>query len=534
MPPKRGSGNPRNLLQSIRWRVVRPICARFVTAREAGRLTEGSEGVHVSRTRQIVRALAEQAEMVGREAPAVEGEADQVRERWQEVVRLAFQAGRRLPEGGGGSARRCSRLTIPSSAVPGILTIRSQDTNYGERNFSFRFDDLVAGLPAVLTDRQLDWMEILGHLFAVDVACERGPGDVAWSREVQAWLPVRDPEYWSSKRSAIKGIWTDLTDDGLDITFEQAADPATPPRQSQDPFPAHDGVALVSGGQDSFAGALNVLEAGRTPLLLSHTASGATNSAQNSVETVLKRRESNLVRVKLSARKAADRYFPGMESSQRSRTFLFVGAAAVIAAVGGSGQVWLNENGIMALHVPLTAARVGSLSTHTAEYLQSLSACGTWRVTCWRQTSRVDNELVHLTKPGVVERAVSLGHRDDLRDTTCWQIGRTRTHCGFCAPCLMRRIASECHGVPDVTYQHDLFDDPSSLDDPRARDNLVHFVSLVQDLQDLLDLELEFEYPELLNGAPALTLADAIQLHRSWGDEAADILFSHPVPNGLR
>ena len=70
--------------------------------------------------------------------------------------------------------------------MPAIRQIRSRDTPHGQRNFTLRIDELVAGLPAQLGARQQDWIEILGHLFAIDMACERGQGDVDWSRSIQA------------------------------------------------------------------------------------------------------------------------------------------------------------------------------------------------------------------------------------------------------------------------------------------------------------------------------------------------------------
>lgn len=419
-------------------------------------------------------------------------------------------------------------------SVPGILPIRSRDTQYGRRNFALRVDDLAQGLPALLDERHMDWLEILGHLFAVDMACERGDGDVDWSRSVQAWLPVRDPDFWEQHRPAIEGIWTDLTADELLLRFEQDQSPASPPRMGRVPFPSHDCVALVSGGQDSFTGALDLIDGHRHPLLLSHSASGAVNSAQNAVEAILRDLDPKIMRLKLGAGKARDRPFPGMEPSQRSRTFLFVGAAALVATLGGSDEVVLNENGIMALHLPLTAARIGSLSTHTAsppilERMRALASDVLGR------PLRVENRLVAMTKPEVVGRAVALSQGPNMAKTvSCWQIGRTSRHCGICAPCLLRRVSCESHDVPDVAYDVDIFDDDSALDDPRARDNITHFVSLIEDLNELTDVELEYEYPELLGAGPAMTLTDAIGLHRRWAGEASAILFSHPVPAQLR
>jgi len=419
-------------------------------------------------------------------------------------------------------------------ALPAILQIRSRDTGHGRRNFTLRLDDLVAGLPALLDDRQLDWLELLGHLFAIDMACERGFGDIEWSRSIQAWLPVRDPVFWTFHRATIEGIWTDLTGDELRLHFEFEADPPGPPRMTKTLFPQHDCVALVSGGQDSFAGALDLMDAGRTPLLLSHSSSGAVNHAQNAVEAILRGVDPSVVRVKLGAQKTPGRDFPGLESSQRSRTFLFVGAAALIAALGGSDEVVLNENGIMALHVPLTAARIGSLSTHTASP-PILERMGALASTVLGHSVRVENRLVHLTKPEVVGRAVTLGHGQEMVQTvSCWQIGRTSRHCGICTPCLLRRISCEHHDVADVDYDSDVFDNPGSLKDDKARDNLTHFVSLVEDLGEFDDVEMEYEYPELLSAAPAMSLGEAIDLHRRWAGEASAVLFSHPVPASLR
>ncbi|WP_238963564.1 7-cyano-7-deazaguanine synthase [Mycobacterium paraintracellulare] len=418
--------------------------------------------------------------------------------------------------------------------IPGILAVRSRTTEYGDRNFALNIDDLVAGLPDRLDDVHMDWLEILGFLFATDLVCERGEGDVEWTRSIDLWLPVRDPEFWEPLRPLFEQIWNALTNDSLRMHFEQEMMPAPRPRQGKEPLPSHDCVALLSGGQDSFVGALQLISEGRRPLLLSHTASGAVSTAQKSVESDLRELDNNLARLKLSAGRARNADFPGDEPSQRSRTFLFVGVAALFAALAGSQEVLLNENGIMAVHVPMTAARIGSLSTHTAsppilDRMATLANC------VFEKSVTVDNYLVKLTKPEVVARAVELGHADKMINTvSCWQIGRTRSHCGICSPCIMRRISNEYNNVADISYDADIFDDPEALTETRARDNLTHFISLVQDLQELSDVELQYEYPELLASAPAMTLDETIQLHRRWADQAASVLYAHPVPAGER
>lgn len=74
--------------------------ARHVTAREAGRLTEGEGGLGVAATRRLTRSLAAAAERVGREARPPSDDAAAIRDSWRPLISEAFARGRRLPEPG--------------------------------------------------------------------------------------------------------------------------------------------------------------------------------------------------------------------------------------------------------------------------------------------------------------------------------------------------------------------------------------------------------------------------------------------------
>jgi hypothetical protein len=432
---------------------------------------------------------------------------------------------------------RSFAVVVNDCATPQVhapIAIRTMDTDYGQRNFTLRFDDLAAGLPDVLSLRQLDWLEILGFLFATDLACERGRGDVEWARDIQVWFPVREPDFWFRHAVAFQEIFASLTADRLEIRFEPAQDPAPPPRQSRTAFPDHDSVALISGGMDSFVGVAEYVRGGGRPLLMSRPASGAENTAQADAEQVLRQWHGDLVRVRVSAGKARGGTFPPPDPSQRSRTFLFVGAASLVAVAGGSGRVLLNENGIMALHLPLTPARLGGLSTRTASP-PILARIRTLASDALGSHVSVENPIVGLTKPEVAELALNGGYATDLmRTVSCWSIGRTREHCGICPPCLMRRISCLTHGIPDVPYKADALDDRNVLRDETAQDNIAHFVGLIDELKEMSDLELQFAYPELLNGGPALTFGQVVELHRRWANQADAVLSAHAVPALVR
>lgn len=409
------------------------------------------------------------------------------------------------------------------AVVGGPISVRTRATQHGQRNFLLNFDHTTAGLPRPLTEREMDWLEIAGHLLAVDMACARGDGDLAWARDITAHLPVRDPGYWSTLAPAIQEIFGDFTSDRLQLRFETEPQPNPLPRQRTQPFPDHDCVALLSGGVDSFVGAAGLISDGRRPLAVSHTANGATTRSQARVEEVLVATFAEFERVGLSAAKQGAG-FPEPEKSQRSRSFLFLAVAAVVACVGGSNEVYINENGPMAIHVPMTAARLGSLSTHTAAPAV-LARVETLAQTVLGCPVTINNTLLTMTKPEVVQFGLQLGLADPLVDTvSCWSIGRTSRHCGICAPCIIRRISFEWNAATDCDYERDILGDPSVLDSEFASDNLTHLIRVLDDLTNLTPLDLQLDYPELLNGGTALSLSDSIDLHRRWATQALDTI----------
>lgn len=414
----------------------------------------------------------------------------------------------------------------------GPLSIRTRPTDYGQKNFVLGYDKLAAGLSRTLSDRELDWIETAGNIFAVDLACEREGGDLGWKRSIDAHLPVRDPSYWNATAKRLEHIISDFTADRINLTFWPADDPPPAPRQQTQPFAGHDCVALLSGGVDSFVGGARLFDEGRAPLFVSHTAAGAISHAQSEVHEVMQTKWPATDRATLTAQKRGQ--FPGPEPSQRSRSFFFLAAAALAAAVDGTNQVYINENGVMALHLPLTAARVGSFSTHTAspEILDRVQALA---CDVLESPVTISNNLVAMTKPEVVAAGVGYGLGPDLqRSVSCWAIGRTSEHCGVCVPCLIRRISFEYHTVDDSPYTADLFEDPAAMENPTAADNITHLIRHIDDLATTSDLDLQINFPELLNGTAALPVDAAIEMQRRWAAEANHVLQTHPVPRSIR
>jgi hypothetical protein len=146
----------------------------------------------------------------------------------------------------------------------------------------------------------------------------------------------------------------------------------------------------------------------------------------------------------------------------------------------------------------------------------------------------VKNLLLGKTKGDVAKRARELGYASAVKQTiSCWSISHTRSHCGHCAPCILRRVACLQHGVDDVNYELDVLGDFAALDKDDAKDTLVHFVQLAEEFRDGGDFDLELDHPDLINGASGLGVGETIDLYRRWADEILTTFAKHPVPRTL-
>jgi len=415
-------------------------------------------------------------------------------------------------------------------ALHNVRHVRSRNTDYGEANYHVVFDRLVNGLPDRLTARQMDWLETLTAIFAADMICDRGEGDLDWDRSIDLFLPARDPDFSASLASQLQDVFGSLTDDRLVLHFVPENDPTEPPRTRSNAFPSARAVALLSGGMDSFVGALSLVnDSPDSPyLFISHSSSGAASAAQASLRPILRGVSAVSEFPLFTAEKRQS--FPTSEGSQRSRSLVYVGAAATVAAAMGIQDVFLNENGVLAIHLPMGEARIGSYSTRTAspQLLDDMAAVASAAL---EQPIRVRNVLLRMTKPDVAKLGADLGQGSALLETiSCWSAGRTREHCGYCAPCMMRRISCELHGIPDADYRNDPFGDEVFVSqNPRAADNLIHLGGLVRDFRELDDFELELNYIEIFTGGTQMSASDALALHHRWADQAADVLGRYPA-----
>lgn len=388
--------------------------------------------------------------------------------------------------------------------------------------------------PRALDETELDFLTVVEACFAIDKACRRrGEDPSGWNRRINAGIAVRDPHRWQSLARSLQELFGDLTSDSLRLKFVKDDAPEPSPRQRGESLPKLDSVALLSGGADSLVGAGQLLSKGKRVGLISHSAGSAVSEAQTAIRPHLERMGTAAFGdFTITLKRRTPTPFPSSsetEGSERARTLLFVGVATVMARVCDVTDIIVAENGIMAVHVPISEARLGSYSTKTAapSVLEALQAFAS---TALERDFVVTNPLIKLTKREVVELGVQLGLAEALRLTvSCWSINRHRhAHCGVCVPCIIRRISFESLALSDTAYQFDLFQDSIEPSNP-AFDNIAHYLGYAHDLVNLDDGRLEMKYGEILEDSEQLSPQECIALHRRWGAQVRDAASSQPA-----
>jgi 7-cyano-7-deazaguanine synthase in queuosine biosynthesis len=264
----------------------------------------------------------------------------------------------------------------------------------------------------------------------------------AWTRQIRLHLPLSFA--WSGLSSRLAGLLNFLTGDEWEVNRREAQIDLGLTGVWPHPWQPQ-AVVLFSGGLDSLAGAIDLLERGQCLLLVSHYDFGQLAAWQQTLVAALvghygpERLHHLALRVQFPEA-------PELTLRSRSLLYLALGLAAA-AAFGGATPLIIPENGWVSLNPPLTLNRLGSLSTRTTHPYFLDRLMGLWR------DAGIDNPLInpyaHLTKGELLAQSRNRELLKKLFPSTIscarpvasrWQ-GQAGGSCGYCYPCLLRRAA---------------------------------------------------------------------------------------------
>src|ERR1035441_237260 len=298
--------------------------------------------------------------------------------------------------------------------------------------------------------RAWDFLSLALAVIAADLAGHRTASPDGWTRELELEVAVADRAFWNSQRQLIQHLLGFLTTDVWKVNFIDGGYSPKPPRKPL--VPSEDCISLLSGGLDSFIGNLDLVASGKRPFAVSQTVVG---DAENQ-RTFAKVMGGGLRHLQMNHNAGVPK--PETPSSQRARSLIFI-AYGVLAATtvkqyhdGGAVTLYVCENGFISINPPLTAMRLGSLSTRTTHpvffaLLHQLFFEAGLRV-------RLENPYQLKTKGEMLrdcaDQKTLLAHASDT--TSCGRyLIHGHTHCGRCVPCLVRRAAFGASGMTDGT-----------------------------------------------------------------------------------
>ena len=352
----------------------------------------------------------------------------------------------------------------PSTTVPGAGVIGNDLRN--------RFERL--GVPP--SSQAMDLVAVAMAVTAADTFVLRDEAADGWRREIEIDLPVVEPDRWSALEPLLATTLGFLSGDSWSFTFRDGG--LQPPsvrdvrhRAAIDPSRV-DAIALFSGGLDSGLGVLDLLDEGVRPLLVSHAPRGD-KTYQSSVASLLSPLPQRFEFNSYPSRDGAS------EITTRTRSFLFLTFAALVAQAVRSFRgaatidLFMCENGLIALNPPLTARRIGALSTRTAHphylsLLQQLFDAIDLGVS-------INNPHRHETKGEMLARSVKKQRataKFASSTVSCGNWKRKNIQCGRCWPCSIRRSSFHHAGLVDDT-RYETVNLVDALKEDDYRDDIV-------------------------------------------------------------
>jgi len=407
---------------------------------------------------------------------------------------------------------RCDEAPTPALWLRAAWDIRHHIRHRGRvPNLNLRMQNLSHALLTQVDDRAADLTRIAAYVYAADQMVSRGgPKDVYskdWRRAMAMAIPVSDPDFWNDEnvRTRLQVVLSFLSDDVWDFSFTKAPGEV---RQlvldlaNEPAIGTPDSVVLFSGGADSLCAAVEAaFLQGAKPVLVSHRSTPNVSSRQRGLVQELRRRHPAWYFPHISVwvhRRGSE----ALDSSQRTRPFLFASLGAAVANQLGLCDVLLGDNGVASLNLPINAQLVGALATRST-HPRFIALFNDFVREVLSGRPRVSNPLAFRTRAESLQLLAQAQVSDLLQETVSCSYSRGRPlsqiHCGVCSQCIDRRFGSLGAGLDEhdlaELYGADIFSQPLPEGDPRTL--ALSYVRFARQILKTPEDDLFNEFPQL-------------------------------------
>lgn len=323
------------------------------------------------------------------------------------------------------------------------------------------------------------------------------------SRRFDILISVSNKHKWDAARNKLEVALGSITGETFNFVFVDGKGND----ESINQFPTNgQAISLFSGGLDSLAGVVWLLKQKIKPVLVSHLSNSNASRAQKALSSELNRiSNQNIEFYQIHARAKKDSGLSQKIRSQMSRSFLYLSIATVFAVGMKISKIFLFENGVMALNIPITTSRI-FLNTKTAHPV-FLDKFNDLLGILFPVRLEVENPFLEMTKSEVISIIAEQHYRDLVGySISCSQILQMRfdkvkvsqvSHCGKCYPCILRRVSVYCSGLEsnDSRYSVNIADLESiPIDGQKILRELADFFRTLLSYQSDDDVVLEYPY----------------------------------------
>lgn len=281
-----------------------------------------------------------------------------------------------------------------------------------------------------------------------------------WTRDLKVSIPVLNYDKWKDTVNLWNEMLNFLTGDNWNINFRATKNvygKYYKREKIKEDISKCTAVSLFSGGLDSFCGALNLLDKGKSVCFIGHNEYPKLGDKQKKLKNAIKD-EYPLQSVKFfsftansQAPEKNNEKLKHNENTCRGRSLLFLSVAISVAGVIGEDiPVYIPENGFIGLNIPLTNNRKGSCSTRTThpffirKYNELLNKIGIKNTIKNFFAYKTKREVVNTVKDNNVFKnyagsTISCSHPCLPRWNKDENKREYPKNCGYCYPCLIRK-----------------------------------------------------------------------------------------------
>lgn len=337
-------------------------------------------------------------------------------------------------------------------------------------------------MPKAFKKEALDLLYISMAVYFADRRILREDTYDGWTRNFKLYIPVLKIEKWKAQQEHLEQMVSFLSGDTWSFEFRERNLNDTEKKVEEkigswylDKKFCPEEFCMLSGGLDSFIGAIDLLSENKKIAFVGLYGGGkGVKPYQDKINNILQKEFSI----------SEDHFFNfnatpinGLEISTRTRSFLFFTHAIILAScLDKPTTLYIPENGLISLNIPLTNTRLGSSSTRTThpfymKMLQELLDNLSIKVKLKNpyQFKTKGEMLLECKKPLLIKQkylnTMSCSHPDQVR----YDKNPEPLHCGTCLPCSIRRASIiKAYTIDSSEYADGNFKKPRAKQELRS------------------------------------------------------------------